>query len=196
MRKGLLFIGMFCSTLYGFTQEPPNDSFDELLKRCDLSISFPEGMHEIELEYLHKIPHHLALSNEDSSYQVRYYLTPLDTYVEDYAKKSKKRQEQSMNPNKLCKSMMSLAVLNASNNQAGDYQVSQYPELTGELYNADWEAFAMVEVGYEMVGYKYCYIWHLHKDDIADIYVYVLADSMDKVIADAFASVSSLVKFN
>lgn len=195
MKRLLSFLAVFFLVCSLVAQSKDSPSFEELLERAGLSIDFPKETEEIEIPFLHKVPHNKVILAKDSSYQVRYWIKPLDTWMEDYNKKSKKQQAKSMNPNDLCKSMMNLAVLDVSNNKTSGFQTSMYPELVGELYNADWEAFTIVEVGYEQVGFKYCYIWHLHKDDKADLYVYVLANKMDASLADAFADVSKLVRF-
>ncbi|MBL4755313.1 MAG: hypothetical protein JKY52_17175 [Flavobacteriales bacterium] len=168
--------------------------FDSLLSRAHLTYTLPEGHKDLDIEFLHKIPHNKAIGPTDSSYQIRYWIRPLDTWVADHNKKSKKEKKNSMQPNALCKSMMMLAVLDASNNKSQGYQESQYPELTKQTYNADWEASTIVESGWPQVAFKYCYIWCLHKDDIGDVYIYVLADKKED-FSKIIGNISTSIKF-
>lgn len=154
----------------------------------------PDSCQEIAVDYMRKIPHNYAVGPKDSSFQIRYFVRPLDTWVADYDKKSKKEREKSMHPDALCKSMMMLAVLDASGNKTSDYQASLYPELTKEAYNADWDAVALFESGWPNEGFKYCYLLSLHKNGIADIYIYVLADRKEDLLKIS-GLISKSIKF-
>jgi hypothetical protein len=160
-------------------QEPNKAQFDSLLVRAKIDFTMPKKCNEVAVEFMRKIPHNYAVGPKDKSFQIRYWVRPLDTWFADYNKKSKKEKTESMHPDALCKSMMMLAVLDASNNQSTDYLVSQFPELVKEAYNADWSATALLESGWPQEGYKYCYITSLHKDGAADIYITVLADKQE-----------------
>ncbi len=180
MKNYLIILFLVSSTL-GSAQTDASLKFDTLKVRAQLNIETPEGFEEVDIEFLHKIPHNFAIETADSSCQVRYWIRPLDVWFETYNKKSKKEKKNSMHPNALCKSMMILTVLDVSNNKSRDYYESTYPEMTKTAYNADWEASTIVETGYPQVGFKYCYIWTLHKDDVADLCVYILVNKQEDV---------------
>jgi hypothetical protein len=188
----ILILG-FCSAVYA--QNDTLTSYDSLKLRTQVSIGIPDGYHEMEIPYMRKIPHNFAITNADTSCQIRFFVTPLDTWLEDFSKKSKKEQKNSMHPNALCKSMMMLAVLNASNNQSQGFQVSAFPELSKEAYNADWDASTMIETGWPQIGFKYTYIWCLHKDDVGEVYVYLLADNMEDFM-EIMGDIAPMIKFN
>jgi hypothetical protein len=162
-----------------FSQEPSKSMFDSLLIRAKLNFNMPDSCEEVTVKFMHKIPHNYAVGPKDSSFQIRYWVQPLDTWFADYNKKSEKKKKKSMHPDALCKSMMTLAVLDASANKSSDYLETQNLEWTKKTYNADWEATALVESGWPEEGYKYCYILCLHKDGVADIYIYVLTDTKE-----------------
>jgi hypothetical protein len=162
---------------------------DSLLVKCNMELRPLKGMDEVELEFMHKIPHHIAFDNKAEKYQVRYYFSPLDKMIESY-NESIKRKSQHMKPNDLCKSMIRIVVLNASNNETSDHQVVN-PQL---FTNADWEATASVNVGYKSVNYKYCYIISLHRDNMADAYIYILSDDKNK-LSKLSSQLSSTLKF-
>jgi hypothetical protein len=174
-------------SLYGFgqtyfSQEPGKAKFDSLLIRAKIDFNMPDSCEEVIVKFMHKIPHNYAVGPKDSSFQIRYWVQPLDTRFADYNKKSEKKKKKVMHPDASCKSMMMLSVLDASGNKSSDYQVSEYPEMTKKIYNADWEAAALVESGWPQEGYKYCYIMCLHKDGVADIFMYVLADKKEDIM--------------
>lgn len=94
----------------------------------------------------------------------------------------------------LGRSLMMLAVLDASANKEQAYQESQYPDMTKAAYNADWEASTIVETGWPQVGYKYCHIWCLHKDDVGEIFIYFLANEKHDFLK-IIGHVSPTIKF-
>lgn len=189
--RNLLVVVFIASCFFASAQT----EYDSLKTRAQLSIDVPDGYEELEIDFLHKIPHNFVIGKADSSCQVRYWIRPLDTWVADFNKKTKKEQKNSMKPNALCKSMMMLAVLDASNNKSSGFQEGQIPELTKEAFNADWEAAALIETGWPQVGFKYCYIWCLHKDDVGDVYIYVLADKQGDFMK-ILGEIAPMVKFN
>jgi len=158
-----------------WSQKNTLSRFDSLLIRCKVEFKKPKQLEQIEKESFRKIPHDVCFKDTKGNYEVRLYFQPLDSTIAWYENQLKKNPtSKSMKPNDFCKSVMMLAVLDASNNTESNYQVSPYPETTKAMYNADWEASAFVEVNYSNFDFKYCYITCLHKNDIADIYVYYL----------------------
>lgn len=192
--RNLLITLFIVTCTFVSAQTDTKSKFDSLKVRAQLSIEIPEGYVELDIPFLHKIPHNFLIGSTDSSCQIRYWIRPLDTWIADYNKKSYKDKENSMHPNALCKSMMMLAVLDASNNKSRGYQESQNPEMTKKAYNADWEAATIVETGWSQVGFKYCYIWCLHKNEVGDIYIYILADKMEDFMK-IIGKIAPLVKF-
>jgi hypothetical protein len=188
----VILLAGFCSSISAHADTLTN--FDSLKTRAQITIQIPDTYHEVEIPFMRKIPHNFAIGSEDSTCQVRYWIQPLDTWVADYNSKSKKEKKNSMDPNALCKSMMMLAVMDASNNKSRDYQESKYPELTKTAYNANWEASAIVENGWPKTGFKYCYIWCLHKDNVADVYIYVLANKKEDFL-QIVGKIAPLIEF-
>lgn len=178
--KSLLSFTFLISFLALSAQETSRAKFDSLLTRAKIDFVMPDSCAAMDIEFMHKIPHNFVVGPSDSSFQIRYWIRPLDTWFERYDQLSKKEKKKSMHPDALCKSMMVISVLDASRNKSQNYQVSQYPELTKAAYNADWEAVALVESGWPTEGFKYCYILSLHKDGVADVYVYVLANTKEE----------------
>lgn len=189
-----IFLILFTLQTLVIAAQDKSDSFDSLKTRAQINIGIPGGFKEVSIPFLHKIPHHFAVAPADSSSQIRFWIRPLDTWVADYNKKSPKEKKNSMHPNDLCKSMMMIAVLDASNNKSQDYQVTQFPDLSKLTYNTDWDAAALVENGWPQIGFKYCLIWCLHKDDTADVYIYILTNKKEDLV-DVLGKVSPLIKF-
>ena len=186
--KPLLTLIISLSFFITNAQQPSKAKFDSLLTRAKINFSMPDSCSELNIKFMHKIPHHFAVGPKDSSFQIRYWVRPLDTWFKNYNKKSKKQKKKSMHPDALCKSMMMLAVLDASGNKSRNYQTSQDQELTKLAYNANWDASTIVESGWPNEGYKLCYIYCLHKDGVGDIFFYALANKKED-----FLKISGLI---
>lgn len=187
----LFFLGFLSSII---AQNELNTSFDTLLQRAQLNFVLPKGLQEIEVEYFHKMPHQKAIGPADSSYQIRFWIDPLDKLAADYYQKTKQEKESSLHPNLMCKSMMMIAVLNVTNNKSRNYETPKDFKLTKKAYNADWEAASLVELGWPSLEFEYCYVWCLHKDDVADVYVYVLTHQKEDMF-EVIKKVSGILKF-
>ncbi|MDX2361855.1 MAG: hypothetical protein QNK23_13685 [Crocinitomicaceae bacterium] len=177
-----------------FGQDLSLTPFDSLTARAQLNIEMPEGYKEVEIPFMRKIPHQRAVESVNSDCQIRYWIRPLDTSMAAHDEKTEEEKKNSMHPNAVSKSMMMLAVLNASNNQSQDFDVSNSTEPTLQAYNADWEAYSLIESGWPHEGYTYCYIWCLHKDDIGDVFVYVLVNKKEELFT-ILAELATTIKF-
>ncbi|MGH1336368.1 MAG: hypothetical protein ACRBFS_09595 [Aureispira sp.] len=192
--KYLITIILAITALSLLAQNPSKAQFDSLLIRGKIAFNMPENCEEVAVKFMHKIPHNYAVGPKDASFQIRYWIQPLDALLADYNKKSKKQKKESMHPDALCKGMMLLATLNASGNKSRDYHVSPYPAVTKKVYNADWDAVAFFESGWPKEGYKYCYLISVHKDGVANIYIYVLANNKEDFV-DISGLMAESIKF-
>ena len=180
--KKLVYLLFFLSTSLSYSQKDTITALDSLLMRSKVKITIPNGFKKIDLESFRKAPHQLAIESNDAAFQIRFCISPLDKTVLDFNKKSKKEQKSIMQPNNYCKSMLMLSVLNVTNNKKQDYYVSPFLDITKKNYNADWEAFSLVENAWPQINYKYCYIVCLHKDDTADLYIYSFINNMNDTL--------------
>lgn len=181
--KSFVVLMVTLMSLNGFTQgNYPNKEMltksDSLMTRCGVELSLNKKHKEIDIEFMHKIPHQLAFENKKKKYQVRYHFTPLDSLMATYNKKTEEEQKKSLNPNDYHKFMMPAIVLNVSNQASSNYQVLP----SAVCPNVDWVGISFVEVGYKSVGYKYCYIISLHKSLKADVNIFILFDNQKKVL--------------
>ncbi len=179
------------STFFSIAQKTILDS---LLERANVGLYMPPSLEEFELEWFRKIPHQVAYKDKKHKYEVRIYIDPLDSMMAWYDRGMKENPEsERLEPNKLCISMMGLAVLNATNNQTMNYSVNR-DERIKKRYNADWVAESYVEVGFKQVGFKYIYITCIHKDDIGDVYINYLFNK-EKQLADIHRTMIGAIKF-
>lgn len=190
----LIFFLMLAVTGIGYSQG--TSRLDSLLVRCHAAFTLPEQLEIVERDYMRKIPHDLCLHEKTKgAYEVRLLFQPLDSMISWYKHSLEKDPEaELLEPNSLCKSMMTVAVLNASNNKKMNYEVVTSATIR-KLYNADWMASALVEVPYESIGFKFCRIICIHKDDVGEIYIYYLTNKT-KLLQQIDSAMSGAVKFN
>lgn len=188
----LIFFFLFTTSAFAYSQ---TSRLDSLLARCQATYVQPEQLEIVEREYMHKIPHDICLREKDKgAFEVRLFFQPLDSTIAWYDRSLAKNPEAVlMKPNDFCKSMMMLAVLNASGNKQMNFDVVTQSPIK-KLYNADWMATALVEVPYESIGFKFCRIICIHKDDVGEIYIYYLTNKT-KLMQQVDIAMFGAVKF-
>lgn len=149
-------------------------TFDDLLQRCGMSFTAPEGMEEPALLENRQMGYEYALRIPGKKFEARWAIRPLDTHIEEYKASLSDSNTIRVDPNKWYRSVMMATVLNISGgemSEIGDFP----PESVKREFGADWGATAFVPVGEEFgPGYDYVMAIAIHKDDQADAYIFFL----------------------
>jgi hypothetical protein len=183
MNKNLLLVLSLFFAVFTFSQSAQKTTLDSLLAASDLEYIKPDSLNLVEkdVEYFRKIPHQYCLGDKEGTFEIRIYISPLKESSKEYQAKSEEEQKKTLDPNKYHNSMINIAVLNASNNVVRDYSLAPYPDMTKEVYNADWQAMALVPIPYDVFPWKFTYIDVIHKKDKADVYIYYLTNSKEEL---------------
>ncbi len=189
----ILSLPVFLFLLLSFKSDKLPETFQNLLDRSQLVFEKPEGLIFVKPIENRQMNYEYAVKYPDKNFEVRYAIRPLDELIKAHNEKEAKKKPGDINihPNKLYKSLLQVNTLNISG--------GEMPEVTNfgkeaviKEFNADWGAASFVEVGKEFgQEYKYCMLVALHKDNVADAYIFYLSDTeenFDELIFPAYHS--------
>lgn len=196
-RTPLLLICIISLLLVSKQSIAQSELFDNLLQRSALSFIQPAGFDSIGIIDYSAMEYEFAIKHRTKNFEVRYAIRPLDTLLQQYAEKeaNKKPGDINLNPNGLYATLLKTTTLNISNGYLPEMVVFDKTAVKEE-FNADWGGTTYVEIGKEFgKGYKFCMIVAIHKDNVADAYLFFLSDNADNfndIMLEAFHS----LKFN
>lgn len=184
-------------SFWGFTLVELPPKFNNNLERGQLIFTEPEGFFPVDIIENKNMPYEYALKHNSKNFEVRYAIRPLDELLKDYEKKEKNKKEGDINihPNNLYKTLLQSTTMNISGGYLPEIVVFDSLAVRQE-FNADWGATTYVEVRNAFgANYKYCITVAIHKNNVADAYLFFLSDNtenFDDVMLTAFHS----LKFN
>ena len=195
--KKLIIITICISLFFACTETQVPLPFINLLNRTKMIFTEPYGYilkdslqsrgGTWDLTYIHPV----------DKFEVRYAIQPMDVLLKEYQEDLLKKDsnENLIHPNKLYHNKFKKALLNISDGRLPEYTVMTATSAKSE-FNADWGATATVDAGKEFgIGYKYCQIVLIHKDNIGDAFVYFLGDDI-KIIRRDMGRIVHNLKFD
>lgn len=198
MNRILILLSFTIALLFVSTSTNAQSTlYNNLLQRSTLTFLQPEGFDTIPVIQNSAMEYEFAIKHRTKNFEVRYAIRPLDTLLQEYTEKEKNKQpgDINLNPNNLYATLLKATTLNISNGYLPEMVVFDKTAVKEE-FNADWGGTTYVEVGKEFgMGYKFCMIVAIHKDNIADAYLFFLSDNAENfndIMLDAFHS----LKFN
>ncbi len=181
------------TTISVYGQDLPSD-FTELLNRSSMTFTLPNGLKSIPIIQNDQMNYEFAIKYPKYSFEVRFAIRPLDLYIEDYEERERNKNPGDINihPNNLYKSLLEATILNISGGQLPPIQQFDSQAVKSE-FNADWGATSFVNVGQEFgQSYKYCMVVAIHKQNLADAYIFFLANTKDNFSELMFPAFHSL----
>ena len=153
------------------------ETFNDLLKRSGLVFNSPSDLVPTKLIENRQMNYEYALKYPNKNFEVRYAIRPLDNLLNEYNKKT--GSAISVNPNKLYGTSLQATVLNISGGNLSE--IAQFDKnAVKQEFNADWGGTTFLEVGKEFgQNYKYCMVVAIHKDNLADAYIFYLSDTKE-----------------
>ena len=158
----LLMINIFASA------QPLPKTFQQLLNQTNMQFSFPPDFISIPIIQNGNVVYDFAIKSKTSSLEIRYRVWPVD-----------KKQK---NPNTLFGPMLVTMGLNISNGKV--MKPHPYPtESVKKEFGADAGSTGITTIDSDFgKGYKQCMISVIHKDDVADAYVFYLYNTQDELM--------------
>lgn len=166
---------LFVSVMPLFGQEVQSQMTpDEFAKHADsmgLVFTMPEGFRSVPTKENPNLWYDFAIMSEDSAFEVRYTIWPLQEALQSYQECLKDTSCLMVHPNKFFQGRAQTNVLNMTSGAGGNTQ--SFPaDAVKEEFNADAGGSAMFE--FDCVfgeGYTYGQAVILHKDDVADLLI-------------------------
>jgi len=165
----ILFISIFTTVVSAQSKL----KFDELINSSGMELFIPEGFSETDIIENRDQAYNYAVINETSKIEIRYKIIAYDSILAAMDK------EVPMFKN----GQMLATVSNLSNGHVKEFQ--EFPlNAVKDEFGADWGASQSVKLACEFgKGYKYCMINTIHKDGIADAYIFYLCDDIKLLLA-------------
>jgi hypothetical protein len=149
------------------------DAFQQLLNQTNMQFSMPQDFEATPIINNGDVAYDFALKSVTAELEIRYRIWPID--------------KNQKNPNDLYGPMMTTMGLNISNGKI--IQPQQYPtESVKSEFSADAGSTGLVPIDSQFgKGFKLCVISVIHKDNVADAYVFYLYND-PKTIMQALTS--------
>lgn len=148
-----------------------------VLNRAHMVFASPQGLVPTQVVPNKLMAYDYAMKYPDKHYEVRYAIRPLDKVMAEYHERIDKGDFVS-DPNKWYTMNLQAVLMNVSGKRLPpvDQMTAQSAKIQ---FNADWGATAVVPMDSTFgMGYNYCMMIALHKDNVADAYVFFMTDSM------------------
>jgi len=163
-----LFILLFAFSSFAGAQGLPNN-FRQLLNKAKMQFTMPPGFKATPVLDNGDVVYDFAVKSNTSGLEIRYRIWPIDMTV--------------TNPNALFEPMLITMGLNISGGKM--VQPQRYPdESVKEEFGADAGCTSAVPVNSDFgKGYTKCMFSAIHKDNVADAYIFYLFDNQDEIMS-------------
>lgn len=183
MRKPTLALTAIAfAVLTAFTSDSIPNNFKAVLTRAKLEYIQPDGLVETKVMANNQVGYDYAVKYKDKNFEVRYLIMPLDSLVMQYNNSKKDTSQTVIEPNNLFGSMFLVTAMNAGMGaNEGMPNITAFDSVAvGHEYNADEGGTVFINAGKEFgQDYKYCMIVGIHKDNVADAYIFFLSNTKD-----------------
>jgi hypothetical protein len=158
-------------------------NFKDQLAIAGMMIDMPKGFVETKIISNQQMNYEYAIKHPEKNFEVRYAIRPLGELIKSYNEneKNKKPGDININPNQFFASSFQATCLNISGGQMP--RVNQFPkQAVKSEFNADWGATTFMKVGKEFgQQYQFCMLVAIHKDNLADAYIFYLSDKQETI---------------
>ncbi|MBC7400445.1 MAG: hypothetical protein H7289_10905 [Mucilaginibacter sp.] len=202
MKKSTLLLLILFSAAIANAQSAADSTLQKFLTVLDengMIFKKPEGTIQIPIVKNMQMHYEFAVKYPDKPLEIRYAISSLKERVDEYNewKKNPKPGETRVDPNTLAKSMAYVVSLNVGGGSMDpSIGFSAFPpqDVKAE-FGADWGGTSIIPVKNTSFGtdYKWCLMLVLHKNSVADSYVFYLTDTrehLNNLLKDDAAMVS------
>jgi hypothetical protein len=161
------------------------DTFQNVLKLAQMSFSMPKDAIPIPLVKNRQMHYEYAITFEDKPFEVRYSVAPIGyTVAEAYT--GGKGVTPRKGDEKLSRTSAVVIAINVGGGTPGPNMGSKDfpPEAVKQEFGADWGSTTIIELQNDSFGtsYKYCMMTTLHKNEVADAYIFYLSDTKENLM--------------
>ncbi len=193
-----LLLNSFC-----FTDE--NNLFFSIVKKGGLRFYKPSSTKEVALIHNDELNYQYAIKDTLNNMEIRYLVYPLQEMVNHYNGPHADTGIERIDPNFMHTNLLLAYAYRVQGKEMSmDVNMPEINEIShaaiDKAFHADWGAYVNIQPCDEFAQkYKYCTIWAIHKDDLADAFIIYLYDDKDAFLlqkpfeAGADAEFSTLV---
>ena len=161
------------------------DTFQNVLKLAQMSFTMPKDAISIPLVKNMQMHYEYAITFKDKPFEVRYSVAPLGyTVAEAYT--GGKGVTPRKGDEKLSRtSAVAIAINVGGGNPSPNMGSKDFPpEAVKQEFGADWGSTTIIELQNDSFGtsYKYCMMTTLHKNEVADAYIFYLSDTKENLM--------------
>jgi hypothetical protein len=187
MKKCLVMLSIVSITLFGaFKNGGDSTYFFTLVENGGLQYVKPSSAKDVKVVQNADLNYHYAVRDTVDNIEIRYIVYPLQEAINQYNGPHSDSGVGKIDPNFLHTNfLLSCAFKVEGKAFSADGQFPEIKELshaTADIkYNADWVGIADVQPCDEFgQQYKFCTICALHKDNLADVFIFYLYNNKDE----------------
>jgi len=175
----LLFILLLVTILTGFKSDGLPYVFTNRLERAGLIFTRPTGFIDVPIVKNGQMHYEYAIKDTAKNLEIRYSIQPLDSVYIQYEAMKKSGTTMSATPNQLYYGAF-IATMGNIGMGGRIPQINQFPSNAVKTeFNADWGASGLCDPSGDFgKGYKYCMGVAIHKDNLADAYIFYLTNDV------------------
>jgi len=166
--------------------------FNKLLDETGMVFKMPEGSVKTPIIENRQIHYDYAVRYPERNMEIRYTIVPMARRVAEYQEFQRKHASGHIvaDPNKMFDISAYVTAVNAGGGvpdttiKGRDFA----PAAVKKEFGADYGAFLMVSVKNNSPGtdYKFCSMVALQKDNVANVYIFYLCNSMQELFENYF----------
>jgi hypothetical protein len=162
--------------------------FNQLLEQTGMTFKRPEGSVNTPIVKNRQIHYDYAVNYPDRHMEVRYTIVPMANQVAKYQEFQKNHAPGSWmaDPNKMFDALVYVTAINAGGGiRDTTIKGRRFPPADVKReFGADTGGFLLVPVKNNSFGteYKFCNMVALQKDNVANVYIFYLCNSMQELL--------------
>jgi hypothetical protein len=153
--------------------------FEALVKESGMSLNIPSIFVESPVVANKNMDYEYAVKYPDKDFILRFAIRPIQSkvYPNDSIKKDVESKIKIRNTTYEANMKSVLYAISGGY----DYEFKAFDKAAAkDEFNADWGAITLVELRSEFgKGYRFCMVVALHKDSVADAYLFFLSNKQD-----------------
>ncbi len=163
-----------------------NNAFLSVVEQAGMKFVQPANTIETKIIANDELNYQYALKDTVNKIEIRYLIFPLQELVKKYNSTSQDTTTQPKFDPNLIHTNLLLKFAYVVQGKEMNFQempaITEIPHATIEIeYNGDWGAFTTSQPCDEFAQkYKYCTIFAIHKDNVADAYIIYLYDDKER----------------
>jgi hypothetical protein len=179
-----LFIFLLLVALTGFKSDDLPAKFTNRLERAGMTFTPPIGFVNVPIVKNGRMHYEYAIKAMDRNFEIRYSIQPLDSVFIQYDSLKKSGTIMTVTPNNLYYGSF-IASMGNIGMGGRTPQINPFPlDAVKSEFNADWGASGVCEPSGDFgKGYKYCMGVTIHKDNLADAYIFYLTNDLNDLQA-------------